>query len=78
MEGSRTLLIDRLITPQKPFHDPHSVSTSQLVLVSSIEHLFLPKPVLILNRISTKNVEICLRKHLSKRFDKFGKILTGQ
>ena len=41
MKGSRKFLIDWLITRQKSFHDPHSVSTSQLVLVGSVEHYIL-------------------------------------
>ena len=54
----------------------HTVSTSQLVLVSSVEHNVLPKPTLLLRKDILKNVEIGLHKHVSKFFDKFGKILT--
>ena len=56
------LLVNRLITPQKPFHDPHSVAISKLLLLGSVENCSFVNPDLYLERISSKNVENGLQK----------------
>ena len=78
--GRQSNVFDRLVNNNPKafpwstlgFHFSISASKQCLALCSFLN------PHWYFERISSKNVENCLHKHLSKNFDKFGKILNGR